>query len=228
MSTRLFVLGTFDQPASALYDVDLMRCLIEAGVPPAGVIYKRSTPSENPDVPVAHGPDASGRLAIHVNDFNTPAVVAQIRALSADLLIYAGGRDLLRQPLLESARLGCLGGHYGRLPDMRGMGTPEWSVIMGQAPTVAIQQMTPGVDVGDVVMQARVPLLVADNFASIRERSYYLTKTMLALAARRVLLDGITGVPQAPGVGRQYYRLHPAVHQRAERLLGQVLGRASW
>ena len=227
MSTRLFVLGTFDQPASALYDVDLMRCLIEAGVPPAGVIYKRSTPFENPDVPVAHGPDESGRLAIHVNDFNAPAVVAQIRALSADLLIYAGGRDLLRLPLLESARLGCLGGHYGRLPDMRGMGTPEWSVLLAVPPTVAIQRMTPGVDVGDVVMQARVPLLVADNFASIRERSYYLTKTMLALAARRVLRDGITGVPQAPGMGRQYYRLHPAVHQRAERLLARVLGRTS-
>lgn len=225
MSTRLFVVGTFDQPASALFEVDLMRCLIDAGAPPAGIIYKRSRPSENPDRPVEDGPDALGRITIHVNDFNAPELIERIRALPADLLIYAGGRDLLRQPLLESARLGCLGGHYGRLPEMRGMGTPEWSVLLGQAPTVAIQRMTPGVDVGDVVMQAKVPLLAGDNFSSIRERSYYLTKTMLALAARRLLSDGVTGVPQAAGVGRQYFRLHAALHQRAERQLARVLSR---
>ena len=106
------------------------------------------------------------------------------------------------------------------------MGTPEWSVLIGQAPTVAVQRMTSGVVVGDVVMQARVPLLFTDNFASIRERSYYLTKTMLALAARRMLLDGVAGTPQAPGVGRQFYRLHPAMHWRAERKLTRLLSAA--
>lgn len=223
MSARLFVLGIFDQPETALYDVDLMRCLHEAGVTPAGVIYKRSRSAENPGRLVEHGPGPDGRHLVHVHDFNAPDLVRRLGELSADLLVYAGGRDLLRSPLLASARLGCIGGHYGRLPEMRGMGTPEWSVLLGQPPTVAVQQMTPGVDVGDVVMQARVPLLISDNFASIRERSYYLTKTMLALAARRMLLDGVAGTPQAPGVGRQYYRLHPALQQMAERRLHERL-----
>ncbi len=226
MPARLFVLGTFDQAETALYDVDLMRCLHEAGITPAGVVYKRSRPAENPDRPVENGPGPDGRHLIHVHDFNATDLVQRLGELSADLLIYAGGRDLLRGPLLASARLGCIGGHYGRLPEMRGMGTPEWSVLIGQAPTVAVQRMTPGVDVGDVVMQARVPLLSTDNFASIRERSYYLTKTMLALAARRMLLDDVAGTPQAPGVGRQYYRLHPALHLRAERKLTRMLSAA--
>lgn len=223
MSGRLFVLGTFDQPETALFEVDLMCCLAEAGAAPAGVIFKRSHAEANPSVPVAGEPDAGGRQTLHVNDFNAPAVVASITALKPDLLVYAGGRDLLRAALLSSARLGCLGGHYGRLPAVRGMATVEWSVILGEPPTVAIQRISPGIDTGDIIMQARVPLVAQDNFAAIRDRSYYMTKVMLAMAARRVLCDGVTGTPQPIAAGRQYYRLHPALQQVADRALKQRL-----
>jgi methionyl-tRNA formyltransferase len=223
MRLRLFVLGTFDQPVEAIYDVDLMRCLAVAGVPPAGVIFKRSAAALNPIVPVRTDPDAQGRVTLHVTDFNAPQAVAAIAALAPNLLVYAGGRDLLRRPLLETATHGCLGGHYGRLPTVRGMGTVEWSVLLGEAPAVAIQRVNPGIDTGDVVMQARVPLLPRDTFVAIRNRSYYMTKVMLAAAARRVLVDGVIGTPQPPPAGRQYYRLHAALHQRAERLLHRML-----
>lgn len=222
---RLFVIGTFDQALEDLFDVDLMRCLSEAGVGPAGVVFKRSTPALNPASPGAHGLDAAGRTVLQVDDFNAPAAISRIAALEPDLLVYAGGRDLLRRPLLDSARLGCLGGHYGRLPTIRGMGTVEWSVLLGERPAVAIQFISPGIDVGDVVMQATVPLKAGDTFVAIRERSYFLTKVMLALSARRVLLDGLRGAPQALAAGRQYYRLHPALHQRAERALTRLLPR---
>jgi methionyl-tRNA formyltransferase len=220
--SRLFVIGTYDQPEEALFDVDLMRCLAGVGVAPSGVIYKRSTQALNPSVPIQNT-HRSERVSLQVNDFNAPAVVSRIAELTPDLLVYAGGRDILRRPLLEAARLGCLGGHYGRLPLVRGMGTVEWSLILGEAPTVAIQRISSGIDTGDVVMQAKVPLLPRDTFVSIRDRSYFMTKVMLALAARRMLLDGVAGTPQPLGAGRQYYRLHPAVHQYAERALRQWL-----
>lgn len=226
MPPKLFVLGTFDQPVPALFDVDLMRCLSAAGVRPAAVVFKRSAAGANPGSPQTHRIDAE-RSAIHVPDFNAPAVVDCIRALAPDLLVYAGGRDLLRRPLLESARLGCLGGHYGRLPAIRGMGTVEWSVLTGEPPVVAIQKISTGIDTGDIVMQSKVPLRRDDTFTSIRERSYYLTKVMLALAARRVLVDRVSGSPQRAGAGRQYYRLHPALQRQADRALDRMLGRTT-
>lgn len=105
------------------------------------------------------------------------------------------------------------------------MGTVEWSVLLNEAPTVAIQRINPGIDTGDIVMQARVPLFPSDTFVSIRERSYYLTKVMLALSARRVLLDGLRGSPQRLDEGRQYFRMHPSLTRRAERKLSQWLDR---
>jgi methionyl-tRNA formyltransferase len=218
----LFVVGTFDSTIETLLTVDLMRCLDEAGVPPAVVVFKRSNPSMNPAAPVAHRLD-DACTALHVDDFNAAETIDRIRALAPDLLVYAGGKDLLRKPLLDSARLGCLGGHYGQLPAVRGMSSVEWSVIAGVPMAVSVQRMSTGVDMGDIVMRSAVPLFAGDNFTSIRNRSYFLTKSMLALAARRVLIDGVGGQPQTVAQGRQYFRMHPALEARAVRGLTQLL-----
>lgn len=226
MHHKAGVLGTFDSVVDTLLTVDLMRCLTEVGVPPSAVVFKRSDASQNPR-DAAELALAEGCIGLHVADFNSPHVVERIRGMDLDLLIYAGGKDLLRLPLLESARLGCIGGHYGWLPDVRGMGTVEWSVLEDRAPAVSVQRMTPGVDMGDVVMRALVPLFAGDNFVSIRNRSYFLTKTMLALSAKRMLQGGVRGVPQRESDGRRYFRMHPSIETRASRaLLDRLAARA--
>ncbi len=202
-----------------------MRWLSGVGVPVAGVVFKRSIADRNPRIPAACDPHRDGRTCLHVRDFNDEGTVSRLRAFEPDLLVYAGGRDILRRLLLGTARLGCIGGHYGQLPQIRGMGTVEWSVMLGVPPTVAIQRIGPGIDTGDILMQARVPLVAGDTFASIRDRSYFLTKTMLAVAARRMLDGDLTGTPQPFAAGRQYYRLHPALQQRAEEALKQLLAK---
>lgn len=223
MPNSVWVLGTYDQPTEALFDVDLMEWLAGAGVPVAGVVFKRSAVDRNPHVPVACNPLGDGRVCLHVRDFNDPATVSHLRALGPDLLIYAGGRDIFRQPLLDTAPLGMIGGHYGQLPQIRGMGTVEWSVMLGVPPTVAIQRISAGIDTGNILLQARVPLVALDTFTSIRDRSYFMTKVMLVLAARRILDAKLVGTPQPAAAGRQYYRLHPALQRHADHALRQLL-----
>ena len=227
MTNKIFVLGTFDQPVETLFEVDLMRYLAGAGVALAGVIYKNSQPGSNPVAPVLRMPFNDEKVCLHVNDFSTPAVIACINDLAPDLLIYAGGRDILRQPLLEIARLGCLGGHYGHLPEVRGMATVEWSVLLGVPPTVAIQRISPGIDTGDVLMQSTVPLMVGDTYTSIRDRSYFLTKVMLALSAHALLNSNWLGTPQMAEAGRQFYRLHPKLRHRADLALDALTGQST-
>ncbi len=226
MRSRLGVIGTFDSTIETLLTVDLMRCLDANGVAPSTIVFKRSDPAQNPVEPVAHNLNAAC-TALHVRDFNAADTVERVRALNLDLLVYAGGKDLLRRPLLESTRLGCIGGHYGRLPEVRGMGTVEWSVLEGRAPAVSVQRMTTGVDMGDILMVSAVPLFPGDNFTSIRNRSYFLTKSMLALTARRMLHDGVAGRPQQDAEGRRYFRMHPSVEARASRALARRLNTQS-
>lgn len=219
MANKVFVLGTFDQPVVALFDVDLMRYLSDVGIDLAGVIYKNSQRDRNPAHPVGSRQPDNGKVCLHVRNFSDREVVACVNDLRPDLLIYAGGRDILRQPLLEAARLGCIGGHYGYLPAVRGMATVEWSVLLGIPPTVAIQRISPSIDTGDILMQASVPLVPGDTYTSIRDRSYFLTKTMLALSAYAVLNNDWHGTPQAAEEGKQYYRLHSKLRDKAQRAL---------
>lgn len=224
MTNKAFVLGTFDQPVETLFEVDLMRYLAGAGIALAGVIYKKSQPDQNPAAPVLRRSFDDERVCLHVKDFSESSVVACINELAPDLLIYAGGRDILRRPLLESARLGCLGGHYGHLPEVRGMATVEWSVLLGVPPTVAIQRISTGIDTGDILMQATVPLVPGDTYTTIRDRSYFLTKVMLALSAHALLNNNWQGTPQAAEAGQQFYRLHPKLRQKADLALEALTG----
>ncbi len=214
-------MGVYDMAPSALFSVDLMGMLAAVGRPPVTILF-RTSGAPRPEAPMNRVTDVgAGRTVIQTTSFNDPAFVELVRSQQPDLLVYAGGRDLLKAPILEAARLGCLGGHYGRLPAIRGMGTVEWSVIEGIPPTVAIQRMTPGVDAGDVMMQAAVTFGPEDSFTQIRERSYFMTKSMLAFSASALLSGRFAGSPQNLAEGKQYYRLGPDMQKLAERRLGR-------
>jgi len=218
----LIVLGTYDASPESLFEVDLMRLLARSGVGPSAIVFKTSDGAAklalNQPMPVG-----SDRTVLQVRGFDDREAVAAIQALQPDLLVYAGGRDILRAPLLATARLGCIGGHYGLLPKIRGMATVEWSLMLDVPPTVAVQRINAGIDTGDVLIQAKVPLLKGDTFMKIRERSYYITKLLLTIAAKGLMAERLAARPQERLEGTQYFRLHPQIHRLAERRLAARL-----
>lgn len=213
------VLGTYNADGPQLFDVDLMQYLVAHGSPLSTIVFRTGT-VPRPDIPLnAVQLLDDGRSVLQVTDFNDPAAVAAMHELEADLFVYAGGRDLLREGVLGASRLGCIGGHYGPLPDIRGMGTVEWSVLNDRPIVVAIQRFSRGIDTGDILIQSPVALRPDDTFITIRERCYYWTKILLALSTRALLTGSIVPAPQRLEDGQQYYRLNADVLQVALRKL---------
>ncbi len=220
---RVAILGTYDAEAPQLFGVDLMQYLAAHGHPASAIVF-RTGGAPRADIPLntVHAVDDQ-RAVVQVKDFNDPAALDALRGLDADLFVYAGGRDLLRDGVLGASRLGCIGGHYGPLPAIRGMGTVEWSVLNDRPIVVAIQRFSRGIDTGDIVLQAPVSLRAGDTFTSIRERCYFWTKVMLALATRTMLNESFTPSPQQLEDGEQFYRLHPDLLRLAARKLTKRL-----
>ena len=220
---RVGVIGTYDASPSDLFGVDLMQYLAAYGCAPSAIVY-RTGGATRADAPLntPHPVDAT-RSVLQVSRFDEPAATDAVRRLSLDLLVYAGGRDILRPGILGAARLGCLGGHYGPLPAIRGMGTVEWSVLTGHPIVVTIQRMARGVDTGDIVMQSPVTLRADDTFTSIRNRCYYWLKVMMAVAVRAIDANPSLASPNRVEEGAQYYRLHPDMAALAERRLADRL-----
>jgi methionyl-tRNA formyltransferase len=223
LNARIAILGTFDADPPVLFNLDIVRYLAALDCAPSTIVFKTGSaprPGLPLNVPVNAGPD---RSVVQVGDFSSPVVANVLAQSRTDLIVYAGGRDLLRREVLAAARLGVIGGHYGELPFIRGMGTVEWSVLEEKRIVVAIQRLAAGVDAGDVLVQCQVPLDRADTFASIRERCYYITKVLLAIAARGLLTGSLRPKPQRIEDGSQFYRMHADVQQVAERLLREML-----
>ena len=79
------------------------------------------------------------------------AVIAQLAAVNADVMVVAAYGLILPQPVLDLPRLGCLNIHASLLPRWRGAAPVQRAILAGDATTgVMVMQMEAGLDTGPV------------------------------------------------------------------------------
>lgn len=117
--------------------------------------------------------DACRELAIDVlgvDDVNGADHVELVGA--ADLLVVAGYSTILRRPVIDAARLGAVNLHAGRLPQYRGGSPLNWQLMNGEAEAVcSVIRVDEGVDTGDVLAEASLPIGPADTIGTLHERA---------------------------------------------------------
>jgi len=104
----------------------------------------------------------AARRAIPVlatTDANSEAALRWVAAHRPDLIVVVGWSRLLREPLLALPSRGCVGFHASLLPHGRGRAPVNWAIIRGQTQTGnTMMYLVPGVDAGDIIDQAAVPI----------------------------------------------------------------------
>ncbi len=105
------------------------------------------------------------------DDINHPLWVEKIRAMEPDFLFSFYYRDLIRRPLLEIPRKGCLNLHGSLLPKYRGRAPVNWALVNGERESgVTLHYMTPRADDGDIVCQRGVAIEPADTAWSLNNK----------------------------------------------------------
>jgi len=108
-------------------------------------------------------------VAICTNQ-NAPDAMERLGEWSPDLIIFTGG-NILRRQLLETPRLGVLNVHLGLLPEIRGMSSPEWSLLKGVPVGVSVHFMDSGIDTGPVLHRYEFPGLErCESLSDLRHR----------------------------------------------------------
>jgi methionyl-tRNA formyltransferase len=158
------------------------------------------------------------------NAQNSPAAIAQLRAWSPDAIIFAGG-EILRKPLLDVPRLGVLNVHLGFLPEIRGMSTPEWSLLKGVPVGVTIHYINEGIDTGPILQRYEFhDLARCESLNDLRNQliAFGIEKIGEVIAA----LDRgtIASAPQSvldkdKKKDNQYFVMHDFLQARAAELL---------
>jgi methionyl-tRNA formyltransferase len=104
-------------------------------------------------------------------DPNEPAFLALLRSLAPDFLFSCYYRLMLKQPVLDLARMGALNLHGSLLPRYRGRCPLNWVLVHGEPLTgVTLHYMEAKPDCGDIVAQAQVPIAPEDTALSLSQK----------------------------------------------------------
>lgn len=94
------------------------------------------------------------------------------------------------------------------------MNAVEWSVLLGQAPTVTLHLIDAGIDTGPILSSSPVPIEPGDDLRAVARRALALG----ILEQRRIASEGIGQLVTADnaGGGRQCFVMAPALRELAE------------
>jgi len=153
-------------------------------------------------------------------DQNSSRAVAQLKQWSPDLAIFTGG-DILRDPMLKAPRLGVLNSHLALLPEIRGMSSPEWSLLCGIALGITIHFMDSGIDTGPILLRREFAGADdCDSLADLRNRMIAEGIELIAEAVAALDRGTISAVPQADrDKDRQFFVMHEQLKVVATRRL---------
>ncbi|MEO9494261.1 MAG: methionyl-tRNA formyltransferase [Vibrio splendidus] len=104
-------------------------------------------------------------------NFKSDEAKQELADLNADIMVVVAYGLLLPQAVLDTPRLGCINVHGSILPRWRGAAPIQRSIWAGDKETgVTIMQMDIGLDTGDMLSIATLPIETTDTSASMYEK----------------------------------------------------------
>ncbi|MBE6757472.1 MAG: methionyl-tRNA formyltransferase [Ruminococcaceae bacterium] len=115
------------------------------------------------------------------------AVYEALAAEQADVFVVVAYGRLLPQRVLDLPRYGCINIHASLLPKYRGAAPIQWAVLNGESESgVTSMQMDAGLDTGDMLLTAHVPITADMTGGELHD--------VLSLLGADVLADTLTGL----------------------------------
>ena len=130
-------------------------------------------------------------------DAGAEGFVAEMAALRPDVIVVACFGQFLKRNLLAAPRLGTINVHPSLLPKYRGASPIQWALANGDAETgVSVLHVTPKMDAGDILAQARFAIASEDTFCTLEPRLAAKGAELLAGVLDDFRAGRTQGVPQ--------------------------------
>ena len=104
-------------------------------------------------------------------NFKDSQAIADLAALSPDILVVIAYGLILPQAVLDLPRLGCINVHASILPRWRGASPIQQAILHGDQQTgITIMQMDAGMDTGAMLTQVSCPIHSSDTAEHLHDR----------------------------------------------------------
>jgi methionyl-tRNA formyltransferase len=160
---------------TAAFAVPSLQALLDAGHAVQAVVTQPDRPAGRGQglhvSPVKALAGERGLAVLQPEKASQPEFVETLRALAPEAIVVVAYGQILRPAVLEIPPRGCTNVHGSLLPKLRGAAPIQWSVIRGDRETgVTTMFMDVGMDTGDIILQAAVPITDEDTAGSLSER----------------------------------------------------------
>jgi len=163
---RIIFMGTPDFAVPALQRLlpgpDHVVAVVTQPDRPKGRGMKLSPP------PVKLAAEKAGIPVLQPTKIRTEEFAETLRSYNPDLIVVAAYGRILPASILELPPLGCINIHGSLLPRHRGAAPIQWAIIKGDREAgVTIMQMDAGMDTGDILLSAAIPLAPDETAGSL-------------------------------------------------------------
>ena len=229
---RLVFMGTPDIARTCLQKI------CESGFEVAGVFTKPDTP-KNRGMKLSMSPVKEYALSREIpvfqpSTFKDEAVLETLRQLQPDLILVVAYGKILPQAVLDLPPLGCIDMHASILPQLRGAGPVQWSILNHCKETgITAMYMSAGMDEGDIIRIVRTPIDSMETGAELMDRLAVLAADLACDTIRAAENGTITRTPQehdkatyAPMLDRSLCPIDWT--QSLQHVMDQVRGLIPW
>jgi methionyl-tRNA formyltransferase len=158
----------------------------------------------------------------------------QLAQIAPDAIIVVGYGRIIPQWMIDLPPLGNINVHASLLPKYRGAAPIQWAIAMGDKTTgVTTMKIDAGLDTGDMLLQAEIPIEPNDTSETLAPRLAELGAELLVETLARLEAGVIAPVPQnhaehtlAPILKKEDG--HIDFHRSAEEILSRLRGFTPW
>jgi methionyl-tRNA formyltransferase len=120
-----------------------------------------------------------------------------LRDLQPDLMVVVAYGQILPKSVLDIPKHGAVNVHASLLPKYRGAAPIAWAILNGEKVTgVTTMVMDEGMDTGDILLQAEVPIGSDDTCQTLHDRLAFLGSRLLVETLERMKQGNIRPIPQ--------------------------------
>ncbi len=139
---------------------------------------------------------------------NAPDAIATLKAIEPDLFVVADYGQILSQEALGIPKFGAINLHGSLLPKYRGAAPINWAIYHGETESgVTVIHMTPRVDAGPCIAQARLPILPDETAPQLEHRLAQLGAPLVCQAIDDLQRGDVQPIVQDPMLATRAPRL---------------------
>lgn len=203
---RLVMMGTgpFAAPTfQALYGTAHQVLALVTQPPRETHTHRHPPPSPTRLVAEQHGTPI-----LSPEKINTPEAQTELARLKPDLFIVADYGQILSDETLAIAPLGGINLHGSLLPKYRGAAPINWALYHGDSETgVTVIRMTPRIDSGPALAQARTPIEPDEGAVALELRLAELGAPLVCRTIDALAAGTLASLPQDPALATKARRL---------------------